>query len=84
MKKILFLFIILFTNLFSFSQTIYGLKKTINGSLTIPFDVVSIDPNTATSNIEISTNSLVAVAAEQVHLINKIIDLYAGGMILLT
>ena len=63
MKKILFLFIILLTNLFSFSQTIYGLKKTINGSLTIPFDVVSIDPNTANSNIEISTNSLVAVAA---------------------
>ena len=63
MKKTLFLFFILFTNLFSFSQTIYGLKKTINGSLTIPFDVVSIDPNTASSNIEISTNSLVAVAA---------------------
>jgi hypothetical protein len=63
MKKTLFLFFILFTNLFSFSQTIYGLKKTINGSLSIPFDVVSIDPNIANSNIEISTNSLVAVAA---------------------
>ena len=47
MKKTLFLFFILFTNLFSFSQTIYGLKKTINGSLSIPFDVVSIDPNAA-------------------------------------
>ena len=57
-SMVLFLFLFKFTNLFSFSQIIYGLKET-NGSLTIPFDVFSIDPNTASSNIEISTNSLV-------------------------
>ena len=61
MKKLLL--ILLCFPMLSFSQTIYGLKKTINGSLTIPFDVVSIDATTANSNIEISTNSLVAVAA---------------------
>ena len=45
------------------SQTLYGLKKTVNGSMSIPFDVVSIDPFTGTTTFEVSTNSLVAVAA---------------------
>lgn len=46
-----------------YGQTLYGLKKTINGSMTIPFDVVNIDPSTGNTIIEVSTNSLVAVAA---------------------
>ena len=46
-----------------FGQTLYGLKKTVNGSMTIPFDVVNIDPSTGNTTIEVSTNSLVAVAA---------------------
>ena len=46
-----------------FCQTLYGLKKTVNGSMTIPFDVVNIDPSTGNTTIEVSTNSLVAVAA---------------------
>lgn len=53
-------------NLFSttlFGQTLYGLKKNVNGSMTIPFDVVNIDPSTGNTTIEVSTNSLVAVAA---------------------
>ena len=44
-------------------QTLYGLKKTVNGSMTIPFDVVNIDPSTGNTTIEVSTNSLVAVAS---------------------
>ena len=44
-------------------QTLYGLKKTVNGSMTIPFDVVKIDPSTGNTTIEVSTNSLVAVAS---------------------
>ena len=70
--------------MFSFSQTIYGLKKTINGSLTIPFDVVSIDPNTASSNIEISTNSLVAVAVGASAYDQQNNRFICWGMILLT
>lgn len=46
-----------------YGQTLYGLKKTVNGSMTIPFDVVNIDPSTGNTIIEVSTNSLVAVAA---------------------
>ena len=47
----------------SFSQTLYGLKKTINGSSTIPFDVVNINPFTGSTAFVLSTNSLIAVAA---------------------
>ena len=46
-----------------YGQTLYGLKKTVNGSMTIPFDVVNIDPSTGNTTIEVSTNSLVSVAA---------------------
>lgn len=51
------------TNQSVFSQTIYGLKKTINGSTSIPFDVVSIDPFTGNTSVLMSTNSLIGVAA---------------------
>ena len=44
-------------------QTLYGLKKTVNGSMSIPFDVVNIDPYTGNTTFEVSTNSLIAVAA---------------------
>ena len=44
-------------------QTLYGLKKTVNGSMSIPFDVVNINPSTGNTTFEVSTNSLVAVAA---------------------
>ena len=44
-------------------QILYGLKKTVNGSMSIPFDVVNIDPSTGNTTFEVSTNSLVAVAA---------------------
>jgi hypothetical protein len=47
----------------TFGQTLYGLKKTENGSSTIPFDVVSIDPMTGSTSIVLSTNSLIGVAA---------------------
>ena len=47
----------------AFGQTLYGLKKTENGSSTIPFDVVSIDPMTGSTEIVLSTNSLIGVAA---------------------
>jgi hypothetical protein len=47
----------------AFGQTLYGLKKTENGSSTIPFDVVSIDPMTGATEIVLSTNSLIGVAA---------------------
>lgn len=45
------------------AQTLFGLKKTENGSSTIPFDVVDIDPMTGSTSIVLSTNSLIAVAA---------------------
>lgn len=45
------------------AQTLYALKKTVNGSMTIPFDIVSINPFTGSSAILQSTNGLVAVAA---------------------
>ena len=45
------------------SQTLYGLKKIVNGSSTIAFDVVNIDPMTGSTSIVLSTNSLIAVAA---------------------
>ena len=44
-------------------QTLYGLKKTVNGSMSIPFDIVNIDPYTGNTTFEVSTNSLIAVAA---------------------
>jgi len=47
MKKIKFAFIItlmMLTTGPAFGQILYGLKKTENGSSTIPFDVVTIDP----------------------------------------
>jgi hypothetical protein len=47
----------------TFGQTLYGLKKTENGSSTIPFDVVSIDPMSGSTEIVLSTNSLIGVAA---------------------
>lgn len=47
----------------SFCQTLYGLKKTVNGSSTIPFDVVNINPFTGSTTFVLSTNSLIAVAA---------------------
>lgn len=47
----------------SFCQTLYGLKKTVNGSSTIPFDVVNINPFTGATTFVLSTNSLIAVAA---------------------
>lgn len=47
----------------AFGQILYGLKKTENGSSTIPFDVVSIDPMTGNTEIVLSTNSLIGVAA---------------------
>jgi hypothetical protein len=47
----------------SFSQTLYGLKKTVNGSSTIPFDIVNINPFSGSTSVVLSTNSLIAVAA---------------------
>ena len=61
--KLFLFFFISFLSPTLISQTLYGLKKTVNGSMSIPFDVVSIDPFTGTTTFEVSTNSLVAVAA---------------------
>ena len=66
MKKIKFAFIIalmMITTGSSFGQTLYGLKKTENGSSTIPFDVVTIDPMSGSTEIVLSSNSLIGVAA---------------------
>lgn len=66
MKKIKLRFItvlMIISGGFACSQTLYGLKKTENGSSTIPFDVVSIDPMTGSTSIVLSTNSLIGVAA---------------------
>ena len=60
MKKLILL---LFVPLISFGQILYGLKKTENGSSTIPFDVVNIDPFDGSTSIVLSTNSLIGVAA---------------------
>lgn len=60
MKKLL---ILLFIPFLSFGQILYGLKKTENGSSTIPFDVVDIDPFDGSTSIVLSTNSLIGVAA---------------------
>ena len=60
MKKLILL---LFIPLVSFGQILYGLKKTENGSTTIPFDVVNIDPLDGSTSIILSTNSLIGVAA---------------------
>ena len=60
MKKLILL---LFIPLISFGQILYGLKKTENGSTTIPFDVVNIDPLDGSTSIVLSTNSLIGVAA---------------------
>ena len=60
MKKLILL---LFIPLISFGQILYGLKKTENGSTTIPFDVVNIDPLDGSTSIALSTNSLIGVAA---------------------
>jgi len=60
MKKLILL---LFVPLISFGQILYGLKKTENGSSTIPFDVVNIDPSDGSTSIVLSTNSLIGVAA---------------------
>ena len=60
MKKLILL---LFIPLVSFGQILYGLKKTENGSTTIPFDVVNIDPLDGSTSIVLSTNSLIGVAA---------------------
>ena len=61
--KLFLFFFISFLSPTLISQTLYGLKKTVNGSMSIPFDVVSIDPFTGSTTFEVSTNSLVAVAA---------------------
>ena len=63
-KKLLYLFLAISVACSSvaFSQTLYGLKKTENGSSTIPFDVVNIDPMTGSTEIVLSTNSLIGVA----------------------
>ena len=53
----------MFTTGACFGQILYGLKKTENGSSTIPFDVVSIDPMSGNTEIVLSTNSLIGVAA---------------------
>ena len=66
MKKIKFAFIIalmMITSGAAFGQTLYGLKKTENGSSTIPFDVVTIDPMSGSTEIVLSSNSLIGVAA---------------------
>lgn len=47
----------------TFGQVLYGLKKTVNGSSTIPFDVVNINPLNGSTSIILSTNSLIGVAA---------------------
>ena len=60
MKKVILL---LFIPLISFGQILYGLKKTDNGSTSIPFDVVNIDPLDGSTTIVLSTNSLIGVAA---------------------
>lgn len=60
MKKIILL---LFIPFISSGQILYGLKKTENGSTSIPFDVVNIDPLDGSTSIVLSTNSLIAVAA---------------------
>ena len=64
-KKLLYLFLAISVACSSdaFSQTLYGLKKTENGSATTPFDVVNIDPMTGSTEIVLSTNSLIGVAA---------------------
>lgn len=65
MKKFTFLFL-LFSLIFSTTsnaQILYGLKKSVAGSPTLPFDIVSIDPFTASTTTLFSTNSLTAVAA---------------------
>ena len=54
---------ICFSSQILIGQTLYGLKKTVNGSMSIPFDVVNINPSTGNTTFEVSTNSLVAVAA---------------------
>ena len=66
MKKIKFAFIItlmMLTTGSAFGQILYGLKKTENGSSTIPFDVVTIDPMSGNTEIVLSSNSLIGVAA---------------------
>ena len=62
-RTLLTCFLISFLSPSLIGQTLYGLKKTVNGSMTIPFDVVNIDPSTGNTTIEVSTNSLVAVAS---------------------
>ncbi len=62
-KLILICAILICANKNATGQTLYGLKKSINGSPTIPFDVVSVDPNTGSTTVEVSTNSLIGVAA---------------------
>ena len=62
-RTLLTCFLISFLSPPLIGQTLYGLKKTVNGSMTIPFDVVNIDPSTGNTTIEVSTNSLVAVAS---------------------
>ncbi len=45
------------------AQILYGLSKDITGSMTLPFNITSIDPFTGTTTPLFSTNSLIAVAA---------------------
>ena len=57
------LILLLFVPIISFGQILYGLKKTENGSSSIPFDVVNINPLNGSTSIVLSTNSLIGVAA---------------------
>ena len=59
---IVFVFIS-FSSQILIGQTLYGLKKTVNGNMSIPFDVVNINPSNGNTTFKVSTNSLVAVAA---------------------
>lgn len=45
------------------AQIVYGLTKSVSGSMTIPFDITSIDPLTGVITPLFSTNSLIGVAA---------------------
>ena len=62
-SSIIALVFISFSSQTLIGQILYGLKKTVNGSMSIPFDVVNIDPSDGSTSIVLSTNSLIGVAA---------------------
>ena len=53
---IVFVFIS-FSSQILIGQTLYGLKKTVNGNMSIPFDVVNINPSNGNTTFKVSTNS---------------------------